>query len=91
MGLRWFIIPKRGELIMGLLEKKIFALLFYSVISIFLVAFFISTLIQGISMQVFQKESFIAFSHYLVALLSLVAAGIVYARARKIIGIISTI
>ena len=76
---------------MGLLEKKIFALLFYSVISIFLVAFFISTLIQGISMQVFQDESLAAFVNYLVALLALVAAGIVYARARKIIGIISTI
>ena len=76
---------------MGLLEKKIFALLFYSVISIFLVAFFISTLIQGISMQVFLNESLAAFVNYLVALLALVAAGIVYARARKIIGIISTI
>jgi len=76
---------------MGLLEKKIFALLFYSVISIFLVAFFISTLIQGISMQVFLNESLFAFVNYLVALLALVAAGIVYARARRIIGIISTI
>ena len=76
---------------MGLLEKKIFALLFYSVISIFLVAFFISTLIQGISMQVFLNESLAAFVNYLVALLALVAAGIVYARARRIIGIISTI
>ncbi len=74
---------------MEALTKKIFAVIFYAIISVFMTALFIVTLTQGIMIQISTGESILAFIHYSSALLSLVAAYLIYLRTKKITGILS--
>lgn len=73
------------------LTEKIFSMLFYSLVSILLTALFIVTLTQGAMIQITFGDSARAFLHYLSAVMSLVAAYIVYKRAKKMLAIISLI
>ena len=68
---------------MKTINKQVSIALFYSIISILLVAFAILCLAQGVMVQL-AGESFFALVYYIIALLSLVTTYWIYVRARRV-------
>ncbi|MEK6957811.1 MAG: hypothetical protein AABW99_02435 [archaeon] len=74
---------------MSFLTKNLFELIFYSILGVFLVSLFFISFIQGITLQLVERNVGQAFIYYLTSVFASLVGFVVYLRGKRVIELIS--